>query len=106
MEMFAMATQVAAEGLFGLDEVVDYEPPADQAFGAVAARLGVTPLEAVYDFLAAGDGGGIVALPPRATRRNLDAMPEMLLHPTTIVGLADAGAHVKLIAMAPAPARS
>ena len=28
---------------------------------------------------------------------NLDAVREMLVHPATIVGLADAGAHVKLI---------
>jgi N-acyl-D-amino-acid deacylase len=98
MEMFAVVMQVAAEGLFGLDEVVDYEPPADRAFGAIAAQRGVTPIEAVYDFLADGDGTGIVALPATGyVDGDLDAMREMLTHPTTIVGLADAGAHVKLI---------
>ena len=99
MEMFAMVMQVAAEGLFGLDEVVDYEQQADQAFGAVAARLGITPLEAVYDFLAAGDGGGIVALAGHGLHRRGTSTrcARWLLHPTTIVGLADAGAHVKLI---------
>ena len=94
-----MVMQVAADGLFGLDEVVDYEPPADQAFGAVAARRGVPAIEAVYDFLAAGDGAGIVGaarhgLHRRQPRR--DAR-DARCTPTTIVGLADAGAHVKLI---------
>jgi N-acyl-D-amino-acid deacylase len=98
MEMFAVVMQVAAEGLFGLDEIVDYEPSPDQAFGAIAARRGVSAIEAVYDFLAAGDGTGIVALPATGyTDGNLDAVREMITHSATIVGLADAGAHVKLI---------
>jgi N-acyl-D-amino-acid deacylase len=98
MEMFAVVMQVAAEGLYGLDEVVDYEPPADRAFGAIAAARGITPLEAVYDFLASDDGTGIVVLPGAGyPDGNLDATREMLTHPATIVGLADAGAHVKLI---------
>jgi N-acyl-D-amino-acid deacylase len=98
MEMFAVVMQVAAEGLYGLDEVVDYEPPADRAFGAIAAARGITPLEAVYDFLASDDGTGIVVLPGAGyPDGNLDATREMLTHPATVVGLADAGAHVKLI---------
>jgi N-acyl-D-amino-acid deacylase len=98
MEMFAVVMQVAAEGLYGLDEVVDYEPPADRAFGALAAARGITPLEAVYDFLASDDGTGIVVLPGAGyPDGNLDATREMLTHPATVVGLADAGAHVKLI---------
>ena len=98
MEMFAEVMQVVADSLVGLDDVVDYEPGPAQTFGAVAARAGITAIEAVYDFLATGDGTNIVALFATGyTEGNLDAVREMLLHPATVVGLADAGAHVKLI---------
>ena len=98
MEMFAEVMQNVAGFLFGLDEVVDYEPGPERAFEAVAAELGVTPIEAVYDFLATGDGTGVFSLPGAGYMDgDLEAVREMIMHPTTIVGLADAGAHVKLI---------
>ncbi len=98
MEMFAEVMQVAAGFLFGLDDVVDYEPTLERSFEAVAAARGVPPLEAVYDFLAAGDGTNIVSLPGAGYMHgDLEAVREMIVHPATIVGLADAGAHVKLI---------
>jgi N-acyl-D-amino-acid deacylase len=98
MEMFAGVMQNVAGNLFGLDEIVDYEPGPECSFAAVAARTGVTPLEAVYDFLSAGAGTGIVSLPGAGyLHGNLDVMREMIVHPATVVGLADAGAHVKLI---------
>ena len=37
MEMFAVVMQVPAEDLFGLDDVVDYEPGASRAFGAITS---------------------------------------------------------------------
>ena len=98
MEMFAEVMQNTAEFLFGLDEIVDYEPAADRTFGAIAAARGVPAIEAVYDFLADGDGTGIVNLAAAGYMDgDLEAVREMLTHPATIVGLADAGAHVKLI---------
>jgi len=98
MEMFADIMQLAAEALFGLDEIVDYEPRPERTFGAIAAARGVPPIEAVYDYLAEGDGSGIVSLLATGyTDGDLEAVREMLMHPATIVGLADAGAHVKLI---------
>ena len=98
MEMFAEVMQNVADFLFGLDEIVDYEPGLEQSFGAIAAARGVTPLEAVYDFLAAGDGTSIINLPGAGYMDgDLEATREMIMHPNTIVGLADAGAHVKLI---------
>jgi len=98
MEMFAEIMQVAADLLFGLDDVVDYEPRPDRAFGAIAAARGVPAIEAVYDFLASNDGTNIVSLPATGYMDgDLEAIREMLIHPATVVGLADAGAHVKLI---------
>ena len=99
MEMFAEVMQDVAGLPVRPRRVVDYEPGARAAsFGAIAAARGVTPIEAVYDFLAEGDGTNIVNLPGAGYMEgNLDAMREMISHPATIVGLADAGAHVKLI---------
>jgi len=98
MEMFAEVMQNVADFLFALDEIVDYEPGPECTFGARAAARGVTPLEAIYDFLAEADGANIISLPGAGYMEgNLDAVREMIVHPATIVGLADAGAHVKLI---------
>ncbi|MEP6624529.1 MAG: amidohydrolase family protein, partial [Acidimicrobiia bacterium] len=98
MEMFAQVMQDAAGFLFALDEIVDYEPTVASTIGARAAAQGIPPIEAAYDFLADGDGSGIVALLAAGyTQGNLDAVREMITHPATVVGLADAGAHVKLI---------
>ncbi|MGZ4676596.1 MAG: N-acyl-D-amino-acid deacylase family protein [Acidimicrobiia bacterium] len=98
MEMFAEVMQNTADFLFPLAEVVDYEPPMEESFGFVAASRGVPALELIYDFLAEGDGTNVLALPGAGYMEgNLDAVREMITHPTTVVGLADAGAHVKLI---------
>ena len=98
MEMFAEVMQVVAEFLFGLDEIVDYEPGPERSFGAIAAARGIPAIEALYDFLVQGDGTAVINLPGAGYMEgNLDAVREMIVHPTTIVGLADAGAHVKLI---------
>lgn len=98
MEMFAQVMANVADFMFGLDEIVDYEPDIDRTFGAIAAARGVPAMEAMYDFLAEGDGTNIVNLAGAGYMEgNLDAVREMITHPATIVGLADAGAHVKLI---------
>ena len=98
MEMFAGVMQHVADFMFGLDEIVDYEPDFSATFGAIAATQGIPAIEALYDFLATGDGTNIVNLAGAGYMEgNLDAIREMITHPVTIVGLADAGAHVKLI---------
>jgi len=98
MEMFAEVMANVADFMFGLDEIVDYEPGPDRVFGAIGAARGVSGIEALYDFLAEGDGTNIVNLSGAGYMHgNLDAIREMITHPVTIVGLADAGAHVKLI---------
>ncbi len=98
MEMFAAVMQDAAAFLFPLDDVVDYEPPLERAFGFVAAARGVPAIEAVYDFLGEADGTNVVSLPGAGYMEgDLEAVREMIVHPVTVVGLADAGAHVKLI---------
>lgn len=98
MEALYEVLQAFIPNMYALDEVVDYEPTIDQSFGARADALGVPPLELAYDFFAEGDGSNVAARHGAGyADGNLDVVREMLLHPHTITGLADAGAHVKLI---------
>ena len=77
---------------------VDYEPGPESTMMAIAKAQGLSPEEATYDFLCEGDGSNLTALLGAGyVDGNLDALYEMLSNPHTITGLADAGAHVKLI---------
>lgn len=98
MEALYEVLQSFIPNMYALDEVVDYEPTIDHSFGAKAQALDVPPLELAYDFFADGDGSNVAARHGAGyADGNLDVVREMLLHPHTITGLADAGAHVKLI---------
>jgi len=98
MEALYEALQMSISRMYVLDDVVDYEPGSECCFLELAAAQGVTPLEAAYDFLAEGDGTNVATmLGAGFVDKNLDAIREMLVHPETITGLGDAGAHVKLI---------
>ena len=98
MEALYEALQLRIPGMYLLAPVVDYEPTPDQSFLEIAAAQGKTPLEAAYDFLCEDDGTNVATmLGAGFVDRNLDAIREMLVHPETVTGLGDAGAHVKLI---------
>ena len=98
MEALYEALQARISNMYVLAPVVDYEPTSEMSFLEIAASKGVTPLEAAYDFLAEGDGTNVATmLGAGFVDRNLDAIREMLVHPQTVTGLGDAGAHVKLI---------
>jgi N-acyl-D-aspartate/D-glutamate deacylase len=98
MEALYEALQMRIPGMYLLAPVVDYEPTADQSFLEIASAQGKTPHEAAYDFLCEGNGSNVATmLGAGFVDRNLDAIREMLVHPETVTGLGDAGAHVKLI---------
>lgn len=98
MEALALDLAAAVATMYVVDEVVDYEPGPEKMIGSIAAARGVSPDEAMYDHLAEGVGSNVVALLGAGyVEGNLDAVREMLTDPTTVVGLADAGAHVKII---------
>jgi N-acyl-D-aspartate/D-glutamate deacylase len=81
--------------MFPLDEGLDYEPGVMRSFLVRAKQAGVRPLEALYDYLAAGDGGGLIYFPIfNYNAGSLEALRGMLDHPRALFGLADAGAHV------------
>ena len=79
-------------------EAPDYEPGVEMSFYARAKQRGVTALEAIYDFLAEGDGTNLIYFPIfNYNAGNLDVLRSMLEHPRALCGLGDAGAHVGTI---------
>ncbi len=73
---------------------IDYEPPADAAVAAVAARSGVPPMQLVLDQLTSEDGNGMIYAPFfNYGYGDLSMTYEATLHPHTRLGLSDAGAH-------------
>jgi len=52
-------------------------------------------LEALYDWLSAGNGGSLIYFPIfNYNEGSLDTLRQMLAHPRALFGLADSGAHV------------
>jgi len=92
------------ERLFPLGDPPDYEPPRSSSLARTAERLGTTPAELAYDRLL-DDGGRSFLFAPFANYADfaLDATREMLVHPDTVIGLGDGGAHVGTISDASFP---
>ncbi|WP_372826328.1 amidohydrolase family protein [Polaromonas sp.] len=81
--------------MFALDEELNYEPTVMQSFLVQAKQRGITPLEALYDHLAGGDGSHLIYFPIfNYNNGSLDAVRQMLDHPRVLSSLSDAGAHV------------
>jgi N-acyl-D-aspartate/D-glutamate deacylase len=81
--------------MFPLDVRLNYEPNVMQSFLVQAKQRGITPLEALYDHLAGGDGSHLIYFPIfNYNSGSLDAVRQMLDHPRVLSGLSDAGAHV------------
>jgi N-acyl-D-amino-acid deacylase len=78
-----------------------YEYDDTDSMGARARALGVNPVELYLDALDASDGAAIVNWP--VLNEDFDAIGELLAHPVTIMGLADAGAHATQIMDASQP---
>lgn len=86
------------EKMFALGNPPNYEPEPDQSIGAKARAAGLTPEEYVYDALLEEDGKALLFFPfLNYADGNLDAQREMLIHPNTVPGLGDGGAHVGMI---------
>jgi N-acyl-D-aspartate/D-glutamate deacylase len=84
--------------IFPLGDPPDYEPAPSTSVAAVAAREGRRPEEVVLDWLLEGDGTALLNAPLSSYEdTNLDAVREMMVHPRTVLGLSDGGAHCGLI---------
>jgi N-acyl-D-aspartate/D-glutamate deacylase len=89
---------------FPLGDPPDYEPGPEKSIAAIAKREGRSPHAVAYDVMLAGGGKGLIYLPLLGyAEGNLDAMREMMLHPQSVYGLSDGGAHCGLICDASAP---
>jgi N-acyl-D-aspartate/D-glutamate deacylase len=86
------------ERIFALGDPPDYEPPREASVAAEARRRGVSSSELLLDLMIA-DGGHALLYRPllNYSSFDLDAIREMLIHPLTVPGLGDAGAHCGLI---------
>ncbi len=75
-------------------EQPDYEPARERSVAALARSAGVDPLDVFYDELLVDDGRALLLRPLlNFSDFSLDAVREMLLHPTSAWGLGDGGAH-------------
>ena len=86
--------QGSLNDMYVLGNPIDYEPRAEFSIGAIAARDGVDPLAVLYDAMLSSEGRSLMMLVyANYADGNLDAVGEMMLHPKSIAGLSDAGAH-------------
>jgi len=95
---FAGSALRAWSNLFPMAAVPDYEPTADQTVAALAAASGRDPAEIALDVLLENGGRGMLYHPfLNYADGSLDPSHAMLVHPHTVPGLSDGGAHVGMI---------
>ena len=90
--------------LYPLGDDPDYEPAPELAIAAQAEATGVDPLRLVYDLCCRNDGRAYLLLPFFGyADGDHEALREMISAPETVLGLADGGAHVRMICDASQP---
>lgn len=89
---------------FAMGDPVDYEPDPANSVAVMAERRGVDKWALALDLMLEQDGKAILLFPfENYNAGNLDVVREMLVHPNSVCGIADGGAHVGLICDASAP---
>ena len=90
--------------MFPLGEPPNYEPTPDMSVAALAVHEGRSEEEVLYDLLLRHDGRELVLFTLGGySHGSHDDMREMLLDPSSVVGLSDGGAHCGVICDASAP---
>jgi N-acyl-D-aspartate/D-glutamate deacylase len=90
--------------LFPLGDPPDYEPPPERSVTALAEAQRRPVDEVLYDLMLQRDGRELLYLPLLDySACNLDAVREMLVHPATVLGLGDGGAHCGVLCDASLP---
>jgi N-acyl-D-amino-acid deacylase len=82
----------------------DYEPTPDRSVSALSKSTGVQPERLIYDLLCRDNGESFLLLPFLGyAEGSHDALYEMLTADNTVLGLADGGAHCRMICDASQP---
>lgn len=90
--------------LFPLGDPPDYEPAPERSVTALAAAQGRSTDEVLYDLMLGRDGKELLYLPLLDySAGDLEAVREMLVHPATVLGLGDGGAHCGVLCDASLP---
>lgn len=96
--VFDRALLTRFEEMFLLEGEPDYEQTADQSVAAIARRRGITPQELALEHMLEQDGTRLLLTPmANYCEFSLEPAREMLLHPYTLSGLSDGGAHMGTI---------
>jgi N-acyl-D-aspartate/D-glutamate deacylase len=84
--------------VFELGDPPRYDRAPADSLAAIAARTGTTAAALAYDMLLERDGGGTLYVPvTNFVEADMRAVRAMLVHPLTVPGLGDAGAHCTMI---------
>jgi N-acyl-D-aspartate/D-glutamate deacylase len=84
--------------IFRMGDPPDYEPAPEASIAARAEREGRDPTDLLYDLLLEQNGRELLLRPLLGySRFTQDPIREMVLHPTSALGLGDGGAHVGAI---------
>ncbi|MDA0367165.1 MAG: amidohydrolase family protein [Proteobacteria bacterium] len=103
-DAFADMVQDAWAETYVMGDDFDFEPPISQSVQAVAAREGRDPRAVAYDEMLRSDGTNyLMFCGLNYSHGNLDALHEQLIHPLSIIGGGDGGAHVSYICDANVP---
>jgi N-acyl-D-amino-acid deacylase len=95
---------MSLDRLFPLGDDVDYEPLPSSAIAEQVKATGADAFALIYDHCCNFDGEGFLVLPFLGyADGNHNALFEMLNAPDTVLGLADGGAHCRMICDASQP---
>ncbi len=84
--------------LFPLGDPPDYEPVADASVAAIAAREHRDPESVLYDLMLRHDGRELLFFPIlNYAGCTAEPLREMILHPRSVLGLGDGGAHCGIV---------
>jgi N-acyl-D-amino-acid deacylase len=90
--------------IFPLGDPPEYEPAPDASIAAIASRRGMDADELMYEMLLERDGRELLLRPLVGySDLTLDPVRQMLLDPSTVLGVGDGGAHVRVICDASTP---